>query len=219
MNLLSEDYDEFIDKLRPYFNEYVPEESIPYLKIQFITTLTPQPKHLEGSVLHSNAYLHAINNEYLLEFGIPGKDNSRFLGSEFLGFTHSYTSISEGIEGLNGIISLSVGYNELKNAIEKILIEAHCPTPDSMKTYEGWKSVDEGDVLELCLHDQSAKGSVKEREKRKRLQNAEEEGLLWKEVGLWASMMIFSIAFLSSLKPTLTPIIPFKPSIPSLIDV
>ncbi|GJZ32864.1 hypothetical protein Tco_0578300 [Tanacetum coccineum] len=157
MNLLSEDYDEFIDKLRPYFNEYVPEESIPYLKIQFITTLTPQPKHLEGSVLHSNAYLHAINNEYLLEFGILG------------------------IEGLNGIISLSVGYNELKNAIEKILIEAHSPTPDSLKTYEGWKSVDEGDVLELCLHDQSPNGSVKEREKRKRLQNAEKEGLLWKE--------------------------------------
>ncbi|GKD13747.1 hypothetical protein Tco_1198154 [Tanacetum coccineum] len=133
-NLLTEDYDEFIDKLRRYFNTYKPLESIPLLKIQFIiTTLPPQAKPLEGIVLRSNGYLHAINNGVLLEFGELDKEKPHFLGSKFLGFTEKYPSMSEGIEGVNGIEGLSVGFNELKDAVEKILIEPNIPTSDNKK--------------------------------------------------------------------------------------
>ncbi|GJZ87651.1 lysine-specific demethylase JMJ25-like protein [Tanacetum coccineum] len=103
-NLLSEDFDEFIDRLRQIFYAYVPKESIPFIKIEFTTTQPPQPKPLEATVLLSDAYLHTINNGHLLEFGIRGKDTKRFIGSTFLGFTESYNSISEGLDGLKGIL-------------------------------------------------------------------------------------------------------------------
>ena len=136
VNISTCNYNSIIKILRQYFRKYVPFSSIPLLRVRFFGT--SQELSFDGIAALSNGYLLAIDKDgTLLEFGELDKNNKkqRFIDSHFIGFAESYPKMNKGVEGLEGLIGLDVGYHELQGAIDKIINE-----------YKDWE-----DVKTYCL--------------------------------------------------------------------
>ncbi|GJU77731.1 CSC1-like protein [Tanacetum coccineum] len=129
---LNDNYDVFVNKLRKNFQAYEPFVSIQLLRL----ILTSTPGSLEGIVSLLNDYFLAIDNGYLLEFWKPHETSPLVDNSHFLGFGESYKDIGRENSSVSGVV---VGYTQLKDAINTIIIDCHIPTFANRDRLERWK--------------------------------------------------------------------------------